>query len=76
MKPYGIPRLPGNCLGDYGDIGDVQAFARKGSVMRVNGSKPYIRSASERQAVRRIWKKKERKRAKVQIERGLHEQRN
>ena len=71
VKPYGLPRLPGNGLGDHGDIEDIQTFARKSSVGRVKGPveyKSYTRSAKARQATRRMWKKKERQKAKMREE--------
>jgi len=74
MKPYGIPRLPGNGLGDHGDVEDIQTFARKSSVGRVQGPaeyKSYTRSAKSKQAVRRMWKKKERNKAAVEIEKQI-----
>jgi hypothetical protein len=75
MKPYGIPRVPGNGLGDYPDILDIQEFARKSVVGRklpedaAGGEyKSYTRSSRKRRETRRIWKKKERQR----IRRNLH----
>jgi hypothetical protein len=67
MKPYGIPRLPGNGIGDCGDIVDIQTFARKSSVGKTTGPDPrgkeyksYIRNSKTRKAIRRTWKKKAR----------------
>lgn len=68
MKPYGIPR---NLNVENPDLVDIRLYAFKSSRSRLESKggdvKNSFHNSSAKRNTRRIWKKKERKSAKVGV---------
>lgn len=72
MRGYGLPRFPGV---EYPDPLDIQGFGLKssiGQVVRESGEyRSYTRSSKSRRQVRIYWKRRERNRIKLELNKYL-----